>query len=139
MTRINLVPPKELSDQHLIAEYHELPRVIKQPISILDAPYQYTLGKGHMKWAKLYSAFTMRRYYELYNEMVYRGFKPRYHWQQLYTLWCNEGEDINFYYPSKQDIEVSRKRLVEKYLLKPDFYKWTKRIKPSYYRENDNG
>ena len=30
MTRINLIPVKELSDQHLIAEYREIPRVIKQ-------------------------------------------------------------------------------------------------------------
>ena len=32
MTRINLVDPKELSDQHLIREYNELPRCIKQDI-----------------------------------------------------------------------------------------------------------
>ena len=38
MTRINVVPVKELSDQHLIAEYRELPRVIKQRINIDDAP-----------------------------------------------------------------------------------------------------
>lgn len=25
MTRINLVPPEELSNQHLVAEVHELP------------------------------------------------------------------------------------------------------------------
>jgi deoxyribonuclease (pyrimidine dimer) len=27
MTRINVVPPRELTRQHLIAEYRELPRV----------------------------------------------------------------------------------------------------------------
>ena len=35
MTRINVVPVKELSDQHLIAEYRELQRVIKQQINIM--------------------------------------------------------------------------------------------------------
>lgn len=29
MTRINVIPVSELSDQHLIAEYRELPRVLK--------------------------------------------------------------------------------------------------------------
>lgn len=28
MTRINLVPPKELTDQHLMREYQELPRIV---------------------------------------------------------------------------------------------------------------
>lgn len=32
MTRINLIPVKELSDQHLIREYQELPRCIKKKI-----------------------------------------------------------------------------------------------------------
>lgn len=27
MTRINLIPPAQLSDQHLLAEYRELPRI----------------------------------------------------------------------------------------------------------------
>ena len=35
MTRINVIPPAELSDQHLIAEYRELPRVLKQNIKKL--------------------------------------------------------------------------------------------------------
>ena len=29
MTRINVIPVEELSDQHLMAEYRELPRAIK--------------------------------------------------------------------------------------------------------------
>lgn len=134
MTRINLVPVKELSDQHLIAEYHELPRVIKQNIDIRDAPEVYCLGKGHMKWAKLFSASTVRRYYDLYNEMVYRGFNPKFHWQGLFNIWTGQDITINLYYPSKADIELSRKRLIEKYNLKPNYYKWTKRVKPSYYK-----
>lgn len=135
MTRINLVPTKELSDQHLLAEYHELPRVIKQNIDTRDAPMKYCLGKGHMKWAKLFSASTVRRYYDLYNEMVYRGFHPNYKWQSLFDIWCNQDEfTINFYYPSKDDIDLSRNRLIEKYNLKPNYYKWTKRNKPSYYK-----
>lgn len=53
MTRINVVPVFELSDQHLMAEYRELPRVIKQKINTTDAPRLYKLGLGHVKWAGL--------------------------------------------------------------------------------------
>lgn len=38
MTRINLVPVEELSNQHLVAEYRELPRCIKQKINTECAP-----------------------------------------------------------------------------------------------------
>ena len=45
MTCINVIPVQELSDQHLIAEYHELPRVLKQDIDTTNAPERYRLGK----------------------------------------------------------------------------------------------
>ena len=69
MTRINVVPVNELSDQHLIAEYRELPRVIKQQINVTDAPENYVLGTGHVKWARTHIWFVMDRYEELCNEM----------------------------------------------------------------------
>ena len=139
MTRINLVPVEELSDQHLIREYNELPRCIKQDINTMDAPEKYTLGKGHMKWAKKHSAFLIDRYKELCEEMKFRGFTTNYPYENLYaqyyfnTLVCND----KYYEPYFEDILVSRNRIIEKYLLKPTWYRWTKRNKP-YYLENDN-
>ena len=135
MTRINLVPVEELSDQHLISEYRELPRVIKQDINIKNAPNRYTLGKGHMKWAKAHSLFTLNRYMELCNEMAYRGFKVNHDSDKLYRIWLRQGspETDNTYNPDGKDILVSRNRLIEKFWLKPEFYKWTSRQKPNYY------
>lgn len=52
MTRINVIPVWELSDQHLLAEYRELPRVLKQNISTVGAKSYYHLGPGHMKWGR---------------------------------------------------------------------------------------
>lgn len=58
MTRINLVPPEELSRQHLVAEYRELPRIFAlvraaqgkglKPANI-KAPAVYVLGRGTKK------------------------------------------------------------------------------------------
>lgn len=135
MTRINLVPVEELSDQHLIAEYRELPRVIKQNFNIDDAPERYTLGKGHVKWGRKHAIFIMRRYECLCEEMTYRGFKVNQPFYELYKVWeynCGPEND-NWYNPTKADIALSRNRLVEKYREKPEFYKWTKRVKPAYY------
>ena len=50
MTRINLVPPAELCDQHLLAEHRELTRipnaVAKGKFSLKGQPSDYKLGEG---------------------------------------------------------------------------------------------
>lgn len=133
MTRINLIPVEELSDQHLIAEYKELPRCIKQNINILDAPRNYTLGKGHMKWARRNWNFLLARYSLICDEMDYRGFHRKYSVKDLYDYFHShyKFEEI-VYVPSIVDLEISRNRIKEKLLLKPDFYRWTNREKPNY-------
>lgn len=138
MTRINVVPVEELSDQHLIAEYHELPRVIKQNIDISDAPDKYCLGKGHMKWARKHWRSTLLRYRDLMCEMEFRGFRAAgqrtYHFDLLhYCLSIPVTIEESWYMPKQDDIELNCARLVEKYRLKPNWYKWTNREKPSYY------
>lgn len=132
MTRINVIPVRELSDQHLIAEYRELPRVIKQNINICDAPDCYTLGPGHMKWAARYWKYTINRFYELCDEMQYRGFAVNYNPLGLdkYTPQLHgKGED---YIVSDQDIALNRTRIREKYNKKPTFYRWTRRPRPKW-------
>ena len=125
MTRINVVPVWELSDQHLIAEYHELPRVLKQNINITDAPCAYCLGKGHMKWAKRHDTFCMFRYWHILDEMKYRGFKTKDYGTEL----CSYNDD---YGPTDPDIELNRQRIREKFNMKPNWYRWTNRTKPDW-------
>ena len=134
MTRINLIPTAELSDQHLVREYNELPRCIKQDLNVSDAPRNYTLGKGHMKWGRLHIQFLLDRYFELCKEMEYRGFKTNYPHCQLY-LYAQENVSIqllNQYQPTEDDIKLSRDRIIEKISQKPTWYRWTNRPKPSY-------
>ena len=131
MTRINLVPVEELSDQWLIAEYRELPRCIKGNISIKDAPDNYVFGKGHMKWARKYALYTSRRMKQIVEEMHYRGFKTNFSsdLSQYIT------DDLkNDYRPSLDDLQLSKERLRYKYNKKPLFYRWTKRNKPDYLK-----
>lgn len=138
MTRINLVPVEELSDQHLIAEYHELPRCIKQDINTSAAPHKYTLGKGHVKWAKKHSRFLVERYERLYIEMKYRGFNANYPPADLIAYYkrnCKK-EDKLYYSPSWVSIEISRQRLIDKIRQKPNFYRWTKRSNPYKFKIN---
>lgn len=133
MTRINLIPVEELSDQHLIAEYKELPRCIIQDINILDAPRIYTLGKGHMKWARRNWYFLLNRFSLICSEMDYRGFKRKYSAKDLYDYFYSHYKfEKIVYIPSSVDLKISRDRIKEKLFLKPAFYKWTNRNKPDY-------
>ena len=58
MTRINsAINPKNLTDQHLIAELRELPRIftavnkrLDKDLSFDDIPKEFTLGDGHVKF-----------------------------------------------------------------------------------------
>ncbi|MBO7735282.1 MAG: hypothetical protein J6S67_22140 [Methanobrevibacter sp.] len=130
MTRINVVPVTELSDQWLIAEYHELPRVIKQNIDIKDAPSNYKLGKGHVKWARKHALWVLNRFEELRAEMKFRGFKVNYNSLKLIKLPSNVK---NGYMVTKEDIILNRERLIDRY--KPDMT-WTERHKPLYFTFN---
>ena len=131
MTRINVVPVEELSDQHLIAEYHELPRCFKQNINIEVAPETYCLGKNHMKWAKKHWVYCFLRFQELVREMHHRGFKTSYE-----VLPDGEIDTCvyGYYIPTPVDVKLNIDRLVEKYRMKPSWYRWTNREKPAYMK-----
>lgn len=132
MTRINVIPVYELSDQHLIAEYHELPRTLKQKINICDAPECYVLGAGHMKWACRHWEYTYNRFTEICNEMRYRGFAVNYDANKLKLYLIKFLNSDGKYSVSNADIVLNRTRIIEKYNRKPDFYRWTKRQKPDW-------
>lgn len=137
MTRINVISVKELSDQHLIAEYRELPRALKwKNMDISDAPDKYCLGKGHVKWARKHWRTTLKRYQELISEMVYRGFNPKYHWADLVSSCVSIPVSIeeSCYQPTIVDLRLNRDRIIERYKMKPSWYRWTKRRKPYYLK-----
>lgn len=134
MTRINLLDPSELSDQHLIAEYRELPRCIKQDISIKDAPSSYVLGKGHMKWARKNWKYLLDRYKDICKELVYRGFNIKYTSEELTNYFQKNFPHMRqeSFVPTEEELNISRNRIILKLKQKPWFYKWTNRKQPTY-------
>lgn len=84
MTRINLVPPDTLSDQHLMAEYRELPRIFTavrklyakgKTLENVHMPDQYVLGAGHCTFFYNRLGWLKHRFRDLAHELVVRGFK----------------------------------------------------------------
>ena len=136
MTRINLIKPSELSDQHLIAEYREIFMVgssLQRSINSgswertkENLPKEFTLNIGHVKFFYNKGKYLHKRYLDLINEMKSRGMKPdpkrifkKEQWpNDLYKDWE----------PKDKDLELIRKRIEEKINQKPHWYKWTKAI-----------
>jgi len=87
MTRINCIPPTELSGPHLVAEYRELPRVFalvcaaivrgEQPNDPRN-PLEYRLGAGHVRWFYCRLGYLAHRQASLVPEMESRGYQPQY-------------------------------------------------------------
>lgn len=133
MTRINLIPVTELSNQHLLAEWRELPRIVNAwrngKIKNYDGPETYCLGPGHVKFFFRRVEFLLRRYNEIVIECLRRGFSISFTGELLSS---NELENLKRdshqifgWSPSNDEIAISRNRINEKLKLRPTFYKWT--------------
>ena len=85
MTRINIIPVSELTDQHLIAEYREITMVPAALIRTLNSkagfsknkiPAKFTLNRGHVYFFYDKGLYLDKRYLLLVQEMILRGFNP---------------------------------------------------------------
>ena len=133
MTRINLIEPSELTDQHLIAEYREIFMVGSALQRSMKAhgwehtkkqlPNEFTLNVGHVKFFYDKGKYLHNRYLQLIDEMHKRGMRPdpdrkfkRNQWpDEFYKDWA----------PEEKDIVLIRQRIQEKISLKPGWYRWT--------------
>jgi hypothetical protein len=112
MTRINVIPVEELCDQHLLAEYRELPRVFTLARLCDDAPKQYVLGSGHVKFFYDKLCFVYFRLNLLIQECERRGFNIAY---------ATPPKDLpanpklwNDYIPTAEAIAINKQRLQDK-------------------------
>jgi len=134
MTRINLVQPEELSNQHLVAEYREifmvgsaLQRSLKSPNwhkTKQTLPEEFTLNTGHVKFFYNKGEYLYKRYLELAKEMRRRGMKPDKDRKFKMEQWPDEL--YNDWQPKDKDLIIIRERIREKIAQNPDWYKWYK-------------
>jgi len=117
MTRINCVPPEELSRQHLLAEWREMPRVFSLADKAypqrdkLMAPGRYTLGPGHVKFFYQRLGYCSRRFFQLKAEMLRRGYVPGFDYPPL----CEAGTDwFQDWEPDAEALAINRQRILER-------------------------
>lgn len=129
MTRINLIDPDELTDQHLIAEYREirllcanLQRTLNSKNGFVESkvPERFTLNKGHVYFFYNKGKYLHNRYEWLKHEMRKRGFSPQNEFPKnvwpttLYNDWT----------PSERDKNVVRERISLRISQKPNWYRY---------------
>ena len=112
MTRINVIHPEYLLDQHLFAEYRELPRIFEYARRALargrvTIPERYTLGEGHMRFFYNKTAWLVQRHATIVAELLKRGYTPK----QTDPLTPVEGYAPSDWRPSPADVVVNMERL----------------------------
>jgi deoxyribonuclease (pyrimidine dimer) len=135
MTRINLVPPSELTDQHLFAEFREIKMVPKSLARSLRArglagvlkivPAEFTLNKGHVSFFYDKGCYLQRRYQELRIELAVRGvnFDKGSEFDPDDTFFNNPGL-LGRYTPTPEALKIIRDRIAEKIAMKPNWYRY---------------
>ena len=130
MTRINLIDPRELTDQHLRAEYRELPRAFPLATAALlrhrgdprrvPGPVRYTMGTGHVAFFYTRTDYLSARQLAIIIEMQRRGYSPTHTTAPPPVA----GYPLSGWQPDAADIAVSLARLRERLLSppRPHFY-----------------
>jgi len=141
MTRINLIPPMYLADQHLVAEHKEILQLCgsyrkskssKKGIDFKNLPKNFTLNDGHVKFFYNKFAYLHKRFLEVQNEMRRR----KIHSNKVMN--CEQYEIDGVYRdwePSQSDINLICNRIQERIEEKPDWYRYGDKryIDTTYY------
>jgi deoxyribonuclease (pyrimidine dimer) len=123
MVRINLINPKRLADQHLIAEYNEILMLLghlrKHGIKS-EIPKNYVLGKGHINFFKNKLVYLKNRHELIKKEMLKRDFLANR------SIDLSEFSESlrNNWTPNSDDFKIIKKRIKFKINKKPNYYRY---------------
>ena len=138
MTRVNLIDPSELANQHLFAEFREIrhiPKALARSLKtqsvdkiLKKIPKEFTLNTGHVLFFYDKGEYLRRRYEQLTEELIARGYN-------INRDAKFDPDDIMFdpqwngdYKPDERAFAIIRERIAEKISQKPSFYKWPNKI-----------
>lgn len=116
MTRINCgIKPKELTNEHLLAEHREIKRVpnciSKGKYNLKGQPEKFTLGTGHVKFFYDKLLYLQNRYEEIYAECIRREFNVTYYG----GAWDGVPQELmGDYKPTEEDRVIIRERISER-------------------------
>lgn len=131
MTRINTIEPRLLTNEWLLAEWRELPRIPNELLQhpnrykAQEVPASYTMGQGHVKFFRNKLLYLQKRHKALCLEMDKRGIKRDIsvvvdlsEFGVLSSVLCHDWQ------PTTKDHHINVERLLER---------WEARRKPYHY------
>lgn len=137
MTRINLIDPELLTDQHLFSEFREIKMVPKALSRSLAArglsgvrdiiPERFTLNKGHVAFFYDKGLYLERRYERIKAELRFRGI----HFNELSPFDADRVYERHpslymDYDPPEEAIQIITERLMQKIELRPEWYRYSR-------------
>lgn len=131
MTRVNVISPLCLYDQHLVAEYREISRIPSAIIKLLktkgtydilkDLPLEYTFGAGHVRFFYDKLLYIKNRHDSLKEEGILRGITLTSITIDLSGI---PKPFLNDYSPTEEAIGLNLERIKAKIDMKPTFYRY---------------
>ena len=129
MTRINILPVEDLTDQHLMAEYREIFMIgsaLQRSIKSTNwhkkrIPKKFTLNKGHVTFFYDKGEYLDKRYDQIRKELKKRKFNlddTRIFNGHKFPL-----EYYNDWEPTKEDQAIVLERIEERIQQKPEWYR----------------
>ena len=132
MTRINVIDPKYLTDQHVMAEYRELPMVISSLRRSLASkrglpkiPENYTLNAGHVTFFYSRGRYLQRRYQALICELTNRGYSLDPARPVDFSIFTDNNMHGDWQ-PTNADVLINANRIAQRILQKPHWYKYNR-------------
>lgn len=136
MTRINLIHPSKLADQHLFAEFREIkhvPAALKRSMATKSAdailkgiPGNFTLNTGHVKFFMNKIGFLKERHNLLLQELLHRGYNVSEDSANGFDKRVSDvpAEFMHGYTPSRRAADVSKERILLRISEKPEWYRY---------------
>lgn len=128
-----MVPPAELYDQHLMAEYRELPMIpaalartlrSRKGLTLSEYPKRFTLNTGHVSFFYDKGRYLDKRYAALVRELTRRGF--RLDPDRVFPTTVFIDNDLyRDWRPNAAALALIRERLAEKLAMRPGWYRKT--------------
>lgn len=130
MTRINVIDPELLTDQHLMAEYRELPMVmgslrrsLKSKRGLPKIPDKYTLNAGHVSHFYNKGRYLHNRYRVLVEHLQKRGYTLDPNRAADFSVFLDHGL-YNDWIPDAAARQINIERINERIAAKPQWYRY---------------
>ena len=129
MTRINILPVEELTDQHLMAEYREIFMIgpaLQKSLSSPSwdkkrIPKTLTLGTGHVMFFYDKGLYLYKRYQQIQTELNKRNYNLDA--TRVFKVIQFPTDYYNDWKPTDRDRAIIRERIEERIKQKPNWYR----------------